>query len=249
MTTLQVLIASAWAEAKRRSAENPEVLLRMFLNNTEAQVGSQHPEQRYKVWPSLPDREAFRAVHAQVLPTAIQEDHLLIQARRFFEQEIKDWLNVAETPSARLDALVIALRERLGLVEIQLEEHDDAQVIFETLNDRGTRLRAADLVKNTLFRLAEQGGEDVLALYDVHWRPLEDPHWSEEVTTGRIRRSRIDVLLSYWLTVKTASEVPVERLFADFRIWLRETGLPASTVLADLSLHAQAMRVSTRSPV
>ncbi|MGW3705466.1 hypothetical protein ACWECR_27215 [Streptomyces sp. NPDC005056] len=29
-----------------------------------------------------------------------------------------------------------------------MEEHDDAQVVFETLNSRGTPLEHADLIKN-----------------------------------------------------------------------------------------------------
>ena len=47
----------------------------------------------------------------------------------------------------RLDALWEALIEEFKIVEIRLEEGDDAQVIFETLNERGEPLLAADLVR------------------------------------------------------------------------------------------------------
>jgi len=97
-------------------------------------------------------------------------------------------------------------------------------------------------VKNTLFRLAEQQGEDVNALYKAHWQALEARRWREEVTTGRIKRARIDLLLSYWLSIHTGSEVPVERLFADFRIWFKRTTLTAAEVLADLAHHGRAMQ-------
>ena len=36
------------------------------------------------------------------------------------------------------------------LVAIDLTSHDDEQLIFETLNDRGTPLLKADLIKNWL---------------------------------------------------------------------------------------------------
>ena len=242
LTTLQVLLTSAWAAAKRGGAGNAEALLRMFLNNTEQLIHPEHPYERYKVWPSLPDRDAFREVFAPQLPAERPDEHLLLQARRFFDGELDDWLRSADDAVSRADALVIALRERLGLVEIQLEEHDDAQVIFETFNDRGTRLRASDLVKNTLFRMAEVAGDDVDALYADFWRPFEQPWWSEPVTTGRIKRARLDLLLAYWLTIRSGAEVPVERLFADFRFWVRRTQASARDVLADLAHYGNAYR-------
>jgi Protein of unknown function (DUF1524) len=161
-------------------------------------------------------------------------------ARRYFDNELSSWFSEATKPVERADALVIALRERLGLVEIQLEEHDDGQIIFETLNDRGTRLQASDLVKNTLFRLAELQGENVYSLHDAYWRLFETTTWRSDVTTGRIHRTRMDVLLSYWLSIMSGSEVPVERLFTDFRIWLRKTTLLASELVADLAHHGRA---------
>ncbi|WP_165956789.1 DUF262 domain-containing protein [Kribbella antibiotica] len=242
LTTLQVLIAGCWAAAKASAAHNAEVLLKMLLNNTEQLIHVEHPDERYKVWPALPDRDAFRDVFAARLPARASDEHKLVQARRYFDGELHAWMTETKNPVARADALVIAIRERLGLVEIQLEEQDDAQIIFETLNDRGTRLQAADLVKNTLFRLAEQQGNDVNALYKRYWQPLEASRWREEVTTGRIRRTRIDLLLSYWLSIHTGSEVPVERLFADFRIWLKRTTLPAAEILADLAHHGRALQ-------
>ncbi|MEU4479444.1 DUF262 domain-containing protein [Micromonospora sp. NPDC023966] len=242
LTTLQVLLASCRVVAREHSADNAEALLKLLLNNTEQLVHPQHPYERYKVWPSLPDRDAFKAIFAAHLPQARPDEHRLLAARRYFDNELRDWLAESPTPVQRADALVIALRERLGLVEIQLEGYDDAQVIFETLNDRGTRLRASDLVKNTLFRLAEQQGEDVTDLHDKYWVPLEAAWWSQEVTTGRFKRARIDLLLSYWLAIRTGQEVPVERLFADFRRWLTASKAAAGEVLADLSHHGTAMR-------
>ena len=49
-------------------------------------------------------------------------------------------------PPAVINALVDALRQGLQLVVISLGGDEDSQVIFETLNARGTPLTAADLV-------------------------------------------------------------------------------------------------------
>ncbi|WP_249412365.1 DUF262 domain-containing protein [Micromonospora endophytica] len=242
LTTLQVLLAACWAAAKTHAADNAEALLKLFLHNTEQLVHPNHPYERYKVWPSLPDRDAFKRIFISELPLFRADEHGLVTARRYFDDEVRAWLADCPKPVDRADALVIALRERLGFVEIQLEGQDDAQVIFETLNDRGTRLRASDLVKNTLFRLAEQQGQDVTTLHEEFWAPFEAPWWAEEVTTGRFKRARIDLLLSYWLSIQIGQEVPIERLFADFRRWQNSTNALAVDVLIDLAHHGRAMR-------
>lgn len=45
------------------------------------------------------------------------------------------------------------------MVVIDLEDNDDAQVIFEVLNGRQTPLSASDLVKNLLFLRGELADE------------------------------------------------------------------------------------------
>ncbi|URK88563.1 DUF262 domain-containing protein [Rhizobium sp. RCAM05350] len=52
----------------------------------------------------------------------------------------------------KLDAIWQSLVDEFKVVEIVLEDGDDAQVIFETLNERGEPLLAADLVRNNIFQ-------------------------------------------------------------------------------------------------
>ena len=76
---------------------------------------------------------------------------------------------------------------QLQVVSINLQEGDDAQVIFETLNARGTPLLEMDNVKNTLFHRAAQQGADVQDLNDMVWQPqLGDVYWRKEIRQGRL---------------------------------------------------------------
>ncbi len=93
LTTLQVLLAACRAAAKASGASNAEQLIRMLLNNTEQLIHPEHPEERYKVWPSLPDRDAFRDVQVTKLPPRAADDHQLVEARRYFDGELNTWLN------------------------------------------------------------------------------------------------------------------------------------------------------------
>lgn len=70
----------------------------------------------------------------------------------------------------RLDALWEALIEEFNVVEITLEEGDDAQVIFETLNERGMPFLAADLVRNNIFHRADARRENADKLFEKHWK-------------------------------------------------------------------------------
>lgn len=116
------------------------------------------------------------------------DDHLYLKARRFF----RDRSRVAmQTPEGgdRSDVVVDALLSLFKLVVIDLEDNDDAQVIFEVLNGRQTPLSATDLVKNLLFLRAELTDEAELeALYEEHWAPFDDVWWRKEIGRGHAAR-------------------------------------------------------------
>jgi uncharacterized protein with ParB-like and HNH nuclease domain len=60
-------------------------------------------------------------------------------------------------------------------VQIILDSTDDAQIIFESLNSRGTPLLASDLMRNRLFLRAEQDKEPVDKFFLKVRRPFLDP--------------------------------------------------------------------------
>ena len=59
---------------------------------------------------------------------------------------------------------LIEMRGRL-LRPLPAREEDNAQVIFETLNDRGTPLLKADLIKNWVFQVGDKVHADVEKWY------------------------------------------------------------------------------------
>ena len=76
-------------------------------------------------------------------------------AYNYFYNEISNYVNCADSPTVdaenKIYGLFQALRTGLVLVVIELEENDDPQVIFETLNARGQPLLPSDLIRNTIF--------------------------------------------------------------------------------------------------
>ena len=121
----------------------------------------------------------------------------------------------------RLDALWEALIEEFKVVEIRLEEGDDAQVIFETLNERGEPLLAADLVRNNIFHRADARGERAEKLFDRYWKDFEDPFWSILEKQGRYRKERIEFFLSNFIAGKVAGEVTLSKLFSEYKAFVK----------------------------
>ena len=93
---------------------------------------------------------------------------------------------------SRLNALLEALVFHLKLIVITLNERDDAQVIFETLNSAGQPLLAMDLVRNNIFHRAEvqynnldeaerydnkSSRQRAESLYRKVWAPFDDAWW------------------------------------------------------------------------
>lgn len=121
----------------------------------------------------------------------------------------------------KLDAIWQSLLEEFKVVEIVLDEGDDAQVIFETLNDRGEPLLAADLVRNNIFQRADARGEDAEALFKKHWKAFENSFWSEMEKQGRYKKQRIEFFLANFIAGKIAGEVTISKLFSEYKAFLR----------------------------
>ncbi|OKH85017.1 hypothetical protein EB75_01860 [Mycobacterium sp. ST-F2] len=221
MTTLQLLLDAVQQVIEERGHEDlAEALEGLILNKQKAFVDK--PE-RFKLWPSQADRSAFAA--AMDPQDRWDGGHRILDAHKFFRREATRWLTGEPdddgdvppgTEELRVEALTSALQDRLILVAIDLTGHDDAQLIFETLNDRGTPLLKADLIKNWVFRTGEAIGANVEKWSVTHWAEFDDSWWREEIPQGRHVKSRIDIFLQYWLTMRTQDEVKAEDIFRIF---------------------------------
>jgi hypothetical protein len=237
LTTLQVLLAAARAVALARGHDATAGRLDGMLENPEKAVHEKHPSDRQKLVPLPQDQAGFAwAVRRGAPGETVLGDHRLVQARIWFERTIGAWATEGANPADRLDALQFALEERVQLVHIALHARDDAQVIFEALNYRGTRLNPADLIKNLLFQTVEQQGEQARAddLLMKHWLVFDSSPWRDDMTSGRITRARVDVFIAHWLTMRAGSEVSVEHLFTDFKRWLQSSKANAGDVIEEL---------------
>lgn len=218
LTTTQLLLDAAQEALVDLGAESEGNRLSRLVQNSYA-VG----DDVFKLWPTSLDRDAFRAAMTNALSPVGFENSLIVQAHDFFRLQVREWVMAAGSDlerAERIHGLETALFGLLELVVIDLSTADDAFVIFETLNARGTPLLASDLIKNYVLQTASASGLSAEDVYQTEWKQLEDPWWRSEVGQGRITRPRLDVLLNYWLILRSTEEVPPPQLFPSFKSYV-----------------------------
>jgi uncharacterized protein with ParB-like and HNH nuclease domain len=235
LTTLQLLY-EAFCDICAEAEEDKyhRALLKLTRNDDPM---SEDADEVFKVWPTTVDQVHFRRVMtasspSQVIatygpPSAGNAQHPLAKCYLFFHSEILEWLKPNEAGfEDRLKVLYEVLRVGLRVVAIDLDDLDDPQVIFETLNARGTPLLPADLVKNHLFYKASLEGRDMETLYTKYWRSFDvnDGYWRKELGRGHARRARIDLFLQYYLTARKRNEVSTTHLYVSFREYVSNSG-------------------------
>jgi hypothetical protein len=245
LTTLQIVLSAAGRVAEERGAADlARELAELIFNRGRAADG----DLRFKVWPSRRDRRAFLSVVEKGNAT---DGTGIPGAWRYFHDRIEEWITDdgeadPGRQAERLDALQTCLDSLLYVVTINLDASDNAQVIFETLNDRGTGLGALDLVKNATFLQAEREQARADALHDDHWEPTfeADDYWLEEVRQGREKRARADWFLMHWLAMELGQVIRAGKLFDSFRkdVLRARAALPAEELVPRLCQDARTMR-------
>jgi hypothetical protein len=234
LTTLQLLLKAVAdvlaADEATLDASRP---LRRLLRNEDAPAAD--PVAAYKVWPTNVDRERFQAVMRGSGATKADNGNRIAAGFAYFRREAELWLSEAGighlTRAERAQALSATLRQRLWLIALNLTADDQAQVIFETLNARGTPLLPADLVKNLLLRRAEEEGADAAVLYEGYWHKFDsdEEYWRRHVGRGHTARPRVDLFLVQFLAAKTHGLVSPGQLYESFSEWLEGAGKDQKT--------------------
>lgn len=154
----------------------------------------------------------------------------------------------------RVSLLLSTLTDYLQLIELRLGADDDAQVIFETLNDRGEKLTPADLVRNFVFLEATRAQSPTEKLYETHWRDFDEAvaekgaisksklFWKVEERQGRLTNTRLDTLLYHYVSMRTMDDLKLDHVFEAFKQWWAVGNRDVATELARLKNSAALFR-------
>ncbi len=273
LTTLQLMLAAAAKAVAEVGAENDAALLRELAENNPRKAKGTEQLKVWPTNANRAAFVAVMAVNGPPAGYANDSSNLIDEAFEYFKTQVTEYLtgwdeetsaplsngevthsqdaaeesenatNLDPSIATRVERLRITLCDLLKMVSITLEADDNAQVIFETLNARGTPLLALDLVKNAVFHQAARQECDTDALYDEIWRPqLDDIYWRQGRRQGRLNRPIAELFLMHWLTMKLERLIPATELFATFRHSVLTAATNAEGLIWELCGDAEVMR-------
>ena len=189
------------------------------------------------------DQKSFnKVVNLETLEVfnEISENDNILLAYKFFCENITD--------DDSLDFFNIL--DNILFVGIDLGSKEDEQQIFDTINSLGVRLTTAELLKNYFFNRNE------VENYHKYWKHIFEKdeetriYWDKEITTGRSKRTFIDLFFYSYLQikiqepelkVKTEDKINfsiVDSLFESYKKFIKDYKLNKSEILDEIKEYA-----------
>lgn len=240
ITTFQLVLAALRETAREQNIDKLIPVIDAYLFNEVSGGMTQPKVERYKLWPSSFDRKLYQDIadiHRIAMPPLYPQSFYkngnlktgsaprLLSAYWYLADKIREFMSDdgrEADPSKRLSAILGGFLTGFRVVVIQLDDKDDAQEIFASLNGLGKPLTAIDLIRNDVFYRARRAGEDDEAIFEEYWKTLEDPFWEVITRQGRFNKARIDFFLGHLLVAETGKEVNLGKLAAEYQNYARK---------------------------
>jgi uncharacterized protein with ParB-like and HNH nuclease domain/predicted transport protein len=202
------------------SAPTARKLYRDYLLQEEDET--EGAEARYKLLLTKGDRDTFMRLidGREIDPSAAPR--LLDTYNLFVDQLRRTTLGLES---------VVAGVEKLLVVDIALErDHDNPQLIFESLNSTGLDLSQADLIRN--YVLMGLPHKQQAEIYTNSWYPLEQSFPAEhQVMFDRFMRD--------YLTMKTGQIPKIDRVYESFKALAQASEPSSRDLVADVYHHSK----------
>ena len=135
-------------------------------------------------------------------------------------------------------------------VGIDLGHEEDEQQIFDTINSLGVRLTTAELLKNYFFNRNE------IKKYNEYWKDIFEKdddtkiYWDKEITTGRLKRTFIDLFFYSYLQIKIQEKglkvkaddkiefSKVDKLFESYKHFISSYSISKEKILNEIKEYA-----------
>ncbi|MDC7291472.1 DUF4268 domain-containing protein [Blautia schinkii] len=173
-------------------------------------------DDRIKLRPVKSDREALAKLFGD------EEDYdrssnLTINYQFLYEMVAKE-----EIPAADLYAAI----GKLEIISITLDQGDNAQLIFESLNSTGLALTEGDKIRN--YVLMGQPAQKQTKYYDTYWAKIE-----------KCTANDVSGFVRDYLSIKQQVTPTVSNVYQSFKRYSENTALPVDVLLTDLLRYAR----------
>lgn len=180
----------------------------------------QEDERKVKLKPIKKDMQAFDALLYKPKDQYINESNVTRNYKFFYDNIINCGLTVDE---------LFETIKKLEVINIRLDEDDDPQLIFESLNSTGLDLSEADKIRNYLLMSLTPYEQETL--YTQYWNPIEiatkyDP----------------SPFVRDYLTMKQGKIGKIDKIYFIFKEYSESLLCDRTTLLSDMHHYAQIYR-------
>jgi uncharacterized protein with ParB-like and HNH nuclease domain len=137
------------------------------------------------------------------------------------------FLRRIRSSSLSADGLFESIR-KLMIIDIIINETDDPQKIFESINSTGLDLSEADKIRN--FLLMSLGPHDQEILYDNFWKKIEKNCIDDS--------QKVSMFIRDYLTIKTGYVPKIGNVYFEFKVYFEKNRLNRSDLIKELYTYS-----------
>ncbi len=205
VTTLLLLLIAIRDRVKGVGDGENSSLARTIDDNYIFNSDARSPDDKFRLVLTRSDNEDFRAIANGNTPDNAEASNIF-KAHRFFSVQIK----YTEGP-LDLEKLLDVI-SGLEFTSVALEQSDDPNRIFETLNYRGKDLTQSDLVRN-LFMMSIRDPNKAQEAYENFWFPME----KELGTNNKERSAHLVKFFSDYVNMVRKTTVKYEDIYPEIK--------------------------------
>lgn len=248
LTTFQLFIA-AFREVCRKHIGDESLVndLNKLLFNDKVYGQTDYENQKFKLEPTKFNKDVFYLIlvhnyedvknklvnpileefgfgHKTYIAEAKKRDRMLAAYLFFFEKLVEFIESSDEDKVVIIPRLLLTIKRDFQFVEINLDQNDDPQMIFETMNGRGAQLTETDLIRNYIFMRAEDSQEELDRVYENYWDEFDDRNsefpWHENSSRGRYFNSNLQFFVIDYLTLKLLTDIRYDQVFYQYKFFI-----------------------------
>ena len=179
-----------------------------------------YSKKHYRMIHSRIDKPNFHQIMENPTELGNEENSSIISSYEYFVKKLENYTD------KQRETVKQVLLHKIPIISMLLDKDDDEQEIFDTINSLGVRLTISELLKNYLFK-----DKELVEYYEEEWQSVFEndeeqvEFWSTVRSSGRVKRDNIELLLYCMLIIETKKEVRLEKLFSEYKLYLKEMGL------------------------
>lgn len=190
-----------------------------YLENSNKQ-----DDYRFRLRPSVSDDSVYSYIAKQQFDDVAPSSSKIYENYNYIKSELSK-----KVDKYGLMSVVNAIRE-IYIVRIELEDTDNAQQIFESINSTGEKLTAADLIRNFILMNKQSDKQEII--YRDYWLKLEVVFKDSK---------KLEEFFRLYLATKNYTLSPVKELYEQFKVFWKESLSQNSedSLLSDILIFAK----------